>query len=168
MEVIGKDSEAGMRSGDGQINLSEDDKQLVTGVQGEKFSIGFFGYSYFEANRNDLKAVPIVNSSGEAVTPSIETIEFGQYEPFSRPLFVYVNTTSLERAEVREFLDYLMENISEIVTEARYIPLPAGVYKRARTNIEKGLTGTHYLDDKGKQRKGTVSEVFVENNLSGK
>lgn len=156
-----------MRSGDGQINLSEDDKQLVTGVEGEKFSIGFFGYSYFEANRGELKAVPIVNSKGDAVTPTIQTIESGEYEPFSRPLFIYVNTISLERAEVREFVDYFMENISEIVTQARYVPLPADVYKRARTHIEKGLTGTHYLDATGKKREGAVSEVYVESNLSG-
>ncbi len=167
MEVIGKDAEAGMRS-DEQITLSEDDKLLVTGVVGEKFSIGFFGYSYFVANQDHLKAVPIVNSAGEAITPNIETIESGQYEPFSRPLFIYVSTASYERAEVREFVDFYLENITDIVTQARYVPLPAEVYQRARTHLDKGLAGTYYLDANGKKREGSIATVFVEENLLGK
>lgn len=165
MEIIGKGADVGMRSDD-HTTLSEDDKLLVTGVEGEELSIGFFGYSYFEANRKELKAVPIVNSAGEAVMPGIDTIESGVYEPFSRPLFIYVSSASYERAEVREFVDHYLADITDIATEARYVPLPAEVYKRARTNLDKGLTGTHYLDEAAKKREGGVSEVFVEDNLS--
>jgi phosphate transport system substrate-binding protein len=167
MEVVGKDSEAGMRADD-HTTLSEDDKLLVTGVKGEKFSIGFFGYSYFEANKDELKAVPIVNSAGEPISPSLKTIESGQYAPFSRPLFIYVSTASYDRAEVREFVDYYLENVVELVKQARYVPLPADVYKRARAHLDKGLTGTHYLDADGKKREGGISAIYVESNLTSK
>ena len=86
VEVIGKKDGKGLRPGDDHCTLSEDDKALVTGVKGDKFSIGFFGFSYYEANKDDLKIVPIVNPSTESpVTPSMETIESGEYAPFSRP-----------------------------------------------------------------------------------
>ncbi len=166
MEVIGKDAEAGMRS-DGQITLSEDDKLLVTGVEGEKYAIGFFGFSYYEANKDELKAVKIVNSDGTAVMPGMATIESGEYAPFSRPLFIYINTESYRRAEVREFVDFYLAQVADLVTQARYVPLPTDVYKRVRNNLDKGLTGTHYLDGKGEKRSGAVASVFVESNLTG-
>lgn len=166
MEVIAGDADAGMRS-DGQITLSEDDKLLVTGVKGEDYSIGFFGYSYFEANKDELKAVPIVGADGSPVTPSMATIESGEYTPFSRPLFIYINTESYQRAEVREFVDFYLANINDIVTRARYVPLPGAIYDRARSNLEKGLTGSHFLDENGEKRSGEVSSVYVESNLTG-
>ncbi|MFN9540865.1 MAG: phosphate-binding protein, partial [Planctomycetota bacterium] len=72
---------------DEQTTLSEDDKQLAIGVKGDKYAIGFFGYAYFEAAKNDLKSVAIVNpANGEAVPPSPQTIESNSYAPLSRPL----------------------------------------------------------------------------------
>jgi phosphate transport system substrate-binding protein len=165
MEVIGKDSGIGMRDDTDHITKSEDDKLLVTGVKGEPFSIGFFGFSYFEASRNELRAVPIVNAAGEAVAPSLQTIESGQYEPFSRPLFIYVNTQSWKRAEVREFVDFYLANVVDLVKQAGYVPLPADIYKQARNRLDKSQTGTHYLDADGHKRAGGISAVYQEANL---
>ena len=39
--------------------LSEDDNVLVQGVTGSKNAIGFFGYAYYQANKEKVKAVPI-------------------------------------------------------------------------------------------------------------
>ena len=72
VEVIGKKDKKGLRAGDEYCTLSENDKTLVTGVKGNKFAIGFFGFSYYEANKNDLKIVPIVDpKTDKAVTPSM-------------------------------------------------------------------------------------------------
>ncbi len=77
------------------MSASEDDNVLVNGVAGTKSSIGFFGVAYYEANKEKLKAVPVVNpQSKEAVLPTAETIEKGTYAPFSRPLFIYVKKDS--------------------------------------------------------------------------
>ena len=131
-----------------------------------KFAIGFFGYAYFDSNRDDLKAVKIVNpETNQAVEPSPETIESGEYAPFSRPLFIYVNSESYQRAEVKEFVDYYLDNIVDIVKDASYVPLPADVYASAKAHIVKDLSGSHYLDSEGNKRDGAVTEVYVEENL---
>ena len=165
VEVIGKKDKKGIRAGSEYCTLSEDDKQLVTGVKGDRFSIGFFGYSYYEANKDDLKIVPIVNpKTGTAVAPSMETIESGEYAPFSRPLFIYVNPESYARLEVKKFVDFYLSNANKIVSEARYVPLPGSVYDAAKTHLEKGLTGTHYLKGDGEKREGGIVEVYKEEN----
>ncbi len=167
VEVIGKKDGKGLRPGDEHCTLSEDDKSLVTGVKGDKFSIGFFGFSYYEANKDDLKIVPIVNPANEtAVTPSMKTIESGEYAPFSRPLFIYVNPESYVRLEVKKFVDFYVENANEIVTEARYVPLPDSVYAAAKKHLEMELTGTHYLDENGEKRSGSVVDIYKQENLS--
>lgn len=165
VEVIGKKDGKKLRS-DEQTSLSEDDKQLAIGVKGDKYAIGFFGYSYYEAAKNDLTAVAIVNpKSGEAVLPSPQAIESNNYAPLSRPLFWYVNSESLQRAEVREFVDFALENISKVVTEAGYVPLPSSVYAAAQAHIEKGLNGPHFFDAEGKERHGPLTETYLEANL---
>ena len=163
-EVIGKKDGKTLRSDD-QVQDSEDDKMLVTGVKGETYSIGFFGYSYYNANRDGLRAVPIVNPKSEtAVMPSIETIKSGDYAPFSRPLFVYVNTKSYEKLEVEEYVVHLFDNLPKIVAAAGYVPLPEAVVTAAQDNIDAGNTGTHFVDDKGEKRSGALESVFVPEN----
>ncbi|MBI5759044.1 MAG: PstS family phosphate ABC transporter substrate-binding protein [Planctomycetales bacterium] len=39
---------------------SEDDNQLVTGVVGDKFSLGYFGFSYYIENKSKLQAVGLI------------------------------------------------------------------------------------------------------------
>ena len=166
VEVIGKDADKGLRSGDGQTQPSEDDKVLVTGVEGDRNAIAFFGFSFYEANSKDLKAIPIVNPENDlAVMPSRETIESGEYAPFSRPLFIYVNMASYEKLEVQEFVDYYVTNAAELAKDARYVPLPDSVYEQAIENIDAGATGTHYLDADGEKRAGGVESVYLPKNL---
>ena len=165
VEVIGKKDGKGLRA-DEQTMLSEDDKALVTGVKGDKFAIGFFGFSYYDANKDELKAVSIVNPiSTKSVAPSMASIESGEYAPFSRPLFIYVNSESYQRAVIKEFVDYYLQNIVEIVKDASYVPLPADIYESAKARIMKDLPGSHYLDAEGNKREGPVTEVYTEANL---
>lgn len=166
VEVIGKKDGKGLRPGDKFCTLSEDDKALVTGVKGSKYSIGFFGFSYYEANKNALKIVPIVNPKTEtAVAPSMTTIESGEYAPFSRPLFIYVNPEQYTRLEVKKFVDFYVDNAEKIVTAASYVPLPDSVYAAVKTHLEKGLVGTHYLTADGDKRPGGIVELYKEENL---
>ena len=168
VEVIGKKDKKGLRSpADGQTMLSEDDKVLVTGVKGDKFAIGFFGFSYYDANKEELKAVPIVNPANDTpVSPSMATIESGEYAPFSRPLFIYVNTESYQRAEVKEFVDYYLSNAIAIVKDASYVPLPQSIYDAAKERIVKDMPGSHYVDGAtGEKRDGSVVEVYKAENL---
>ena len=103
---------------------SEDDNVLVQGIAGDKNALGFFGYAYYEENKDKLKVVSIND-----ITPTPKTIEDGSYSPLSRPLFIYVNKASLEDEAIMEFLKFYIENAAELATEVGYIQLPAKMYE---------------------------------------
>lgn len=145
------------------MSVSEDDNVLVRGVSGDPAAIGFFGYAYYEENKDSLKVVPIVNPDlGKAITPSTETIENGTYAPFSRPLFIYVNARSARRPEVKGFINYYLEHGPELAGMVGYVRLPQSIYDRAAANFSNGSTGTHYLDPDGNKVEGPVTEVFLK------
>jgi len=106
---------------------SEDDNILIQGVSGDRYSLGYFGYAFYAENRDKLRIVPVDSGAGP-VAPSDATITGGQYEPLSRPLFIYVSAKSLERPEVRAFTLFYMENALDLVSEVGYTPLPEEVY----------------------------------------
>jgi phosphate transport system substrate-binding protein len=101
---------------------SEDDNVTVQGVSGTKGGLGYFGFSYFEENQETLKAVEIDGGDG-CVAPSVENAQAGDYAPLSRPLFVYAKTSALERAEVEDFMRFMLENETSIAEEAQFVPL---------------------------------------------
>ena len=116
-------------------SASEDDNTIVTGVSGEKGGLGYFGFSYFEENQDTLKAVEIDDGNG-CVAPSVETAQDGTYTPLSRPLFVYVKTESLGRPEVEAFVQYMLDNESEIAEASQFVPLTAQQLEQARADFE--------------------------------
>jgi phosphate transport system substrate-binding protein len=101
---------------------SEDDNVVVQAVAGEKGGLGYFGFSYFEANQDTLNAVEIDAGEG-CVTPSVESAQDGTYTPLSRPLFIYVKNESLQRPEVEAFVRYVLENSQSIAEAAQFVPL---------------------------------------------
>lgn len=107
---------------------SEDDNVLVQGINGDTDSLGFFGYAYYKANEEKLKLVPVDGGSGP-VLPSPETINNGTYSPLSRPVFIYLNTASLVRPEVKTFAEFYIENAGELATEVGYITLTEADYQ---------------------------------------
>jgi phosphate transport system substrate-binding protein len=104
-------------------NASEDDNVLVQGVAGSTDALGYFGYTYYEENKETLKAVEVDSGKG-CVAPSAETAQDGTYAPLSRPLFIYVNKASYtDKPQVSAFVDYYAKNITDIVKLAQFIPL---------------------------------------------
>lgn len=102
---------------------SEDDNVLVQGISGDKNALGFFGFAYYEANQDILKVVPIDGGNGPVV-PSFDTIKSGEYSPLSRPLFIYVKTASLEKPEVKAFVEFYLDIAKELVPDVGYVALP--------------------------------------------
>jgi len=115
---------------------SEDDNVLVQGIAGDKNSLGYFGYAYFEENADKLKLVPIDSGDGKAVTPSVDTIKDGSYKPLSRPLFIYVSKASLQKPEVKEFTKFYIENAGNLAKSVFYVPLEETKYKEALSQIQ--------------------------------
>ena len=85
--------------------------------------MGFFGYAYYTENAETLKALAI-----NGVEPTIDTIKDGSYAPLSRPLFMYVKNTSLERPEVAAFVNYFLTEGTSLVEEVGYVALTADEY----------------------------------------
>ena len=109
--------------------FSEDDNVLVTGIAGDKAAIGFFGLAYYEANKDKLKLVPIVNPKPhKAVAPEETTVRSGEYAPLSRPLFIYVSKASAAKSEVRKFVEYYISNAADVAKRVGYIARPAETY----------------------------------------
>ncbi|MBC8173427.1 MAG: PstS family phosphate ABC transporter substrate-binding protein, partial [Chitinophagales bacterium] len=113
----------------GDYTASENDNVLVTGVGGDKGGLGYFGMAYYEKNTDKVKIVPIVNSSGAAVIPTQETVLNKTYEPLSRPLFIYVNETSLKRPEVQAFVEFYIENAGLLSKDVGYVPCEESIYQ---------------------------------------
>ena len=135
--IVGK-----AKSSRGDYTASEDDNVLVQGVATDVGALGYFGYAYYEENAKRLRAVPIVNAQGKAVLPSRKAVEDGSYNPLSRPIFIYVNSESLRRPEVREFVEFYQRQASKLIPPTGYIPLPARAYAANLDNIRRGKTGT--------------------------
>lgn len=122
--VVGKS-----HSSRGDYTASEDDNVLVQGVSTDKYALGFFGYAYYDENRDKLTAVPIDDQDGTgAVLPSLETVKEGTY-PLSRPLYIYVNSKAAARPEVVKFVNFYLQNAPTLSEEVGYIQLPAEKYK---------------------------------------
>ncbi|MFT6844146.1 MAG: phosphate transport system substrate-binding protein [Flavobacteriales bacterium] len=111
----------------GDFTASEDDNVLVQGVAGDKFGLGFFGLAYFQENKEKLALVAVDAGNGP-VSPTLETVKNGRYSPLSRPLFIYVNSASVKRTDVVEFVNFYLANAADLSKEVGYIPLPSEAY----------------------------------------
>ncbi len=128
---------------------SEDDNGLVSGVAGDKYSLGYFGYAYFFENQDKLKLVAIddkndANGKG-AVLATNETIVNGTYQPLSRPLLIYINKTSSTKPEVAQFVNYYIDNAPTLVPETGYVALSPEAYKLVKARFNAGTTGSLFL-----------------------
>jgi phosphate transport system substrate-binding protein len=134
------------------FQASEDDNVIVQGVSSNKGAIGYFGYAYYIGNKERVRAVPVVNKKGGAVSPSLESVVDGTYEPLSRPLFIYVRESSAQRPEVKEFVQFLLGDGAALAKEVGYVPLPPQAYQ---------LALKHFTDKKMGTVFGGVPEVGV-------
>ncbi|MCM3316209.1 PstS family phosphate ABC transporter substrate-binding protein [Rummeliibacillus stabekisii] len=112
--------------------LSEDDNVLVKGVESDRNGIGYFGFAYYLANKDQLKVVKI-----GGIEPTHETIKSGTYTPLSRPLFVYVKNKSVkENASMYNFMKYTIENAGEMAEAVGYVKTPDEDYKKDLESLE--------------------------------
>ncbi len=127
---------------------NESDNILVQGIAGDRGALGYFGYSYYEANKAKIKLLAVDNGDGKPIAPSLETIRSGAYHPLSRPLFLYVSTPAAQRAEVRGFLEFLFANAPKIVEHKRvnYVSLSPALYEESLRRLREGVAGTVFPD----------------------
>lgn len=126
----------------GDYTASEDDNTLVQGVASDEGGLAFFGYAYYEENKDKLKLVEIDGGDG-CVAPSAETIADGTYKPLSRPEFIYVRKESLSKPEVKAFTEYTIAPANaNLISEVGYVPLSSDIITVVEKRLEEGKTGT--------------------------
>jgi phosphate transport system substrate-binding protein len=104
------------------VQANSDDNMLVNGIVDDPDALGYFGYAYFAANKEKLRAVPIQSKpDAEAVAPSPETILSKEYAPLSRPLYIYLKIAAVKRPEVHKFVSYYLEHVARLAVSARYV-----------------------------------------------
>jgi phosphate transport system substrate-binding protein len=151
--VVGKS-----KSSRGDYTASEDDNVLVQGVSRDKGGLGYFGFAYYLENQKKLKAVGIDGGKG-SVVPSPEAVENGTYAPLSRPIFIYVNAKSMDKPEIREFVEFYLKNAPKLVKEVKYVPLPQKAYDIAGEHFKHKKLGTVFG---GKEEVGLKIEELLK------
>ena len=126
--------EGASRSG---YTQSGDDNTLVTGVSGNKYALGYFGYGYYEQSKDKLKLLKVsaTDKLEDGIAPDPEAIQSGTYQPLARPVFIYVNKASLKRPEVKEFLEFYLGDGQELVAEVGCVEMSAANLKAAQDTL---------------------------------
>jgi phosphate transport system substrate-binding protein len=140
--IVGK---AGSSRGD--YTSSEDDNTLVQGVSGEKYGLGFFGFAYYQENKDQLKLVAVDDGNG-GIHPSQETIKERRYTPFTRPLYIYVRKGSAREKHVRDFVTFYLKQVPELVRDAGYFPMSSSAYEKELKTFKDWTSG--FTKKKGK------------------
>ncbi len=120
------------------LQLSEDDNVLVQGVTGDTCTegdlstpcaIGYFGYAYYEENRDQLHILSI-----EGVEASAENVDNNSY-PLARPLFIYSDATIMaEKPQVAAYINFYLTFVNEEVIAVGYFPASDDALNQARLN----------------------------------
>jgi len=131
-----------VRASRSDYTASEDDNVLVEGISKDPNALGYFGLSYYEENQSKVKALAVDNGKGP-VLPSRQTVEKAEYQPLSRPLFIYVNSRSAQtKPQVKNFVDFYIKKAPTLVSSVGYVPLPAEGYYLDNIHFARGKVGT--------------------------
>lgn len=101
----------------GNLQMSEDDNVLVQGVKGSPYAIGFFGFAYYQENKDALNVLSV-----DGVAPTAESAEDNSY-PISRPLFIYTSAEIMnEKPQVAAFVYFYLTNVNNEILDVGYFP----------------------------------------------
>lgn len=114
----------------GDYTASEDDNVLVQGVSSDINGMGYFGLAYYMENKKKLRLVPVkLTPEAKAISPSVQTVQDGTYQPLSRPEFIYVNVKSASKPFVKDFIKFYLAHAAPLASEIGSVPLPPEVYQ---------------------------------------
>jgi phosphate transport system substrate-binding protein len=119
-------------------SASENDNVLVQGVAGERGAMGYFGLSYYLANKSRLKVLQVDAGSG-CKTPSVGTVQSRAYKPLSRGLFVYAKKKAFKRDVVAAFIRHMIVNEKTIAQRARIVPLTKRQLAKAKRQYNTAI-----------------------------
>ena len=119
-------------------SASEDDNVLVRGVAGERGGLGYFGLSYYLANKSRLRVVR-VNGGDGCVTPSVASVQNRTDKPPSRGRFVYAKKKASKRDVVAGFIRHMIVNERAISRTAKIVPLTQPQLRKAQRQYNTAI-----------------------------
>lgn len=122
------------------VNLQQEYSSLVSLIADDPNGIAFFGFGYYVNNTDKLQAVSVDFGDGP-IEPSLDTIaEDGDYAPFTRPVFTYMNVDAAkENPQVLDYASFVVNNMNELAGETGFAPLPESeieAYKQLLEELE--------------------------------
>ena len=76
-----------------------------------------------------------IDGGDGCVEPSVENAQNGTYAPLSRPLFVYAKNESFARPQVAAFVQYTLDNETEIAEASQFVPLTDEQLEQAQADF---------------------------------
>ena len=130
-------SEEVLDKGEIKAEKNADTNVIVKSVQDNKNGIGFFGYNFYQENKDNLKAVKIQKEGeGEGIEATEESVKDGSY-PLSRPLYIYAKNESLKSNEAfKTFMKFTLENAKDASKDSGYVSLEDKEYEEAVKTLE--------------------------------
>lgn len=120
------------------VEISGDYTETLARLQSSPSSVGVFGLSFYEKNRDSLNVASV-----SGITPSLKTVASGAY-PVSRPLFFYVKGEHIGLVPGIE--DYVAFFLSDRIAgpggrleEAGLIPEPDAERAKVLSNFENRI-----------------------------
>jgi len=118
--------------------LSEDDVELMRGIENTPYAIGYFGYAYYTDDQERLRALAIDAGNGP-VAPALETVSDGTY-PLTRPLFIYTDRQTLQaNPAAAAFVSYYLQHASEVIRDVGYFAVSDVVSNDAQKALVAAL-----------------------------
>lgn len=149
----------------GDFTSSEDDNVLVQGISTDPLALGFFGFAYYDENRDKLKAVAIDDNKPDngkgPIEPSLETIANMTYQPLSRPIFIYVREDAAKQKAVQKLVQFYLDEGRALVKEVGYVPMPDKAYELVEKRFEKRTTGSLFAEG-GAKVGVSVEELLAD------
>jgi phosphate transport system substrate-binding protein len=120
------------------LQMSEDDNVLVQGIMGSEYSVGFFGFAYFQENASKLKALSL-----NGVDPNQASVDAGKY-PLSRPLFMYSAVKTInDKPQIAGFTAFYLANVNRVIKKVGYFPAPAADLKASKQALLDVIKGRY-------------------------
>jgi phosphate transport system substrate-binding protein len=137
-KVLGDPTKGGLKPRS-DYTASSDDNTLVQGIEGQANSWGYFGFAYFQNNKQGVKDIKVAEKGATGIQPTTETIATGEY-PLSRPLFIYVKEDALKRPEVQQYVKFYLEQTPQLIADVGYVAAPQDDYAQGLQKLQPFLT----------------------------
>ncbi|MCU5745552.1 PstS family phosphate ABC transporter substrate-binding protein [Staphylococcus sp. SQ8-PEA] len=136
-----------MNGGDIKADKNADTNTIVKSVKNNDQGIGYFGYNFYEQNKDKLKEVKIKDNDGKVSEPTKKTIQDGSYA-LSRPLFIYTNNKKLENNKgFQKFMKFVLNDQGKSAEKAGFVALPNKDYKDEKHDLDQFIK-KHSKNDK--------------------